>query len=212
LVWYSRDPKRFEKIYVRVLNQLTYQLDIAKAGNLTPEVLFTFSTVELWNDSTHFVLKNDSSARNKLAFTIIDSTLMMQDLYILRFYQRVMPEDSCANQRIYFNVHYASGQVDSLKRFVQNDGKLRRYTFRLIADRKEKIDSLTGRFFATDSCLFAQNAYIKNISLTREFNPEIQDELREKTEKMERFRTFEYRLFPMLNERRNVTNSAYSFP
>ena len=205
LVWYSRDPKRFEKIYVRVMNQLENQLEIARASNLMiPEILPVFSTAELWNDSMHFTLKNSAAARNELAFTIIDSTLMMQDLYILRFYQRIMPEDSCANQRIHFNIHYASGQVDSLQRFVQNDGKLRRYTFRLIADREEKIDSLTARFFAVDSCLFAQNSHIENISLIRKYNADIQEELQEKTELIERFRRFEYRLFSMPSERREM--------
>jgi hypothetical protein len=196
VVWYSRDPRRFERIYARVINQLTNKLDVARKENLMPDIFVALSTAELWGEhETEFTLNNRASERNELAFTIIDSALMMQDLYVLQFYQRVMPEDACTGQRIIFNIHYASGQVDSLYRSVQNDGLLRRYTFRLFAGREEKIDSLTIRFFASDSCLSAQNARIENISLTRKYSAENQQKLRIKTELAERFRRIEYWLF-----------------
>jgi len=203
LVWYSRDPKRFERIYARVLTRLTKQLEAIEAGKfhpLLPAPIILAST-EIWNDTTHFVLKNRAAERNQLAFAIIDSTLMMQDIYVLQFYMKVMPADSCANQRIQFNVHYADGAMDSVYYSVRNDGELHRYTLRLTAEREAKIDSLTGRFFAIDTCLFAQNAHIENISLTRQYNADIQEKLQAKTELLERFRTFEFRLFPMPNEK-----------
>lgn len=206
LVWYSRDPKKFEKIYVRVVDRLTAEENDVKTGKYYPIVPkdslpIVLTTAGLWKDSTRFVLKNDSSARNQLAFTIVDSALMMQDTYVLRFLHRIEPEDSCDNQHIHFNVHYANGQVDSLYCPVLSDGKLRRYTLRLHAGREEKIDSLSGRIFALDSCLFAQNAYVDSISLVRKYNADIQETLRTKTELHEAYRTFEYRLFPLPSER-----------
>ena len=205
VVWYSRDPRRFERIYARVINQLTHKVDVARKENLMPDIFAVISTAELWNErETEFTLNNRASERNELAFTIIDSTLMMQDLYVLRFYQRVMPEDSCTNQRIVFSIHYASGQVDSLYRSVQNDGLLRRYTFRLFAGREAKIDSLTVRFFATDACLSAQNSHIENISLTRKYSAENQQKLREKTELAEQLRRFEYWLFTRSSNREKM--------
>ena len=203
LVWYSRDPKRFERVYARVFKRLTKQLEDVNAGKFHPIIPapIMLASAEIWNDTTHFALNNRASERNLLNFTIIDSALMMQDIYILRFDMKVMPEDSCANQRIQFNVHYADGAMDSVYYFVQNDGNLHQYMLRLIAEREAKIDSLTGRFFAVDSCLFAQNAHIENISLMRNYNADIQEEMRTKTEIIEQFRTLEFRLFPMPNER-----------
>jgi len=204
LVWYSRDPKRFERVYARVLKRLTNQLDEVKAGKFHPifPAPIRLANVDIWSDTTHFVLNNRVAERNQLDFTIIDSTLMMQDIYVLHFHMKVMPEDSCANQRIQLNVHYASGFVDSVYQLVRNDGNMHEYTLRLTADREARIDSLTGRFFAVDSCFFVQNAHIDLITLDRKFNADIQDELRAKTELIERFRTFEFRLLPMPSEER----------
>lgn len=203
LVWYSRDPKRFERVYTRVLKHLTKQLEEIKAGKFHPilPAPALLASTEIWNDTTHFVLNNRASERSRLDFTIIDSTLMMQDSYILRFDMKVMPEDSCVNQRIQLNIHYADGAMDSVFYFVRNDGDLHHYTLRLTADRQAKIDSLTGRFFAVDSCLFTQNARIENISLMRNYNADIQEELQAKTERIELFRAFGFHLFPISNER-----------
>ena len=213
LVWYSRDPKKFEKIYVRVVDRLTAEEENVKAGKyhslVSQQLMLT--TTELWKDSTHFTLKNDSSARNRLAFVITDSALMMQDIYTLRFRSRIEAEDSCANHYIRFNVHNASGRVDSLYYPTQHDGKLRRYTLRLQADGKEKIDSLSGYFLASDTCSFVQNAYVDSISLTRKCNADIQEELRTKTERYENYRTFKYRLFPMREEKKGLIFSGKSY-
>ena len=203
LVWYSRDPKKLEKIYVRVINRLTEEETAVKAGKYYPIVPqpVVLSSAELWKDSTHHVFKGDSSARKQLAFVVVDSTLMMQDLYVLRFRHRIEPEDSCANPHVLLNVHYAGGKVDSLYSPMQHEGESHHYTLCLHADRESKIDSLSGRIWAGDSCAFAHDAYVDSISLIRKYNADIQDELRMKTERNETYRTFEYRLFPMPDDK-----------
>jgi len=203
LVWYSRNPKKFEIIYTRVVDRLTTEEEAIRAGKYHPIIVVptTLASTDIWKDSTQFILQNDSSARNQLAFVIVDSTLMMQDTYVLRFLHKIEQEDSCMNQHIHFNVHYANGLVDSIHYPTHHDGKLRRYTLRLDADKQEKIDSLSMKILASDSCYLVQNAYIDSISLMRKYNANIQNELRDKTELHEEFRLSNYRLFTLPNDK-----------
>ena len=201
VVWYTRDPRQFERIYNRVLNQLTLNLEQLTLANVEVAQLPVFSSQELWKEEMDFYLVYPASERVEPTFTIIDSSLMMQDLYILCFYQRVLPDDLCAKQRIVFSIHYANGEIDSLIHLTQHDGLIQRNTMRLFADQEARIDSLTVRFFVTDGCDYPQNSRLNIVRLTRKFNPEIQEGMREKTELIERFRNFEFRLFPIPSER-----------
>ena len=63
LVWYNRDPKRFEKVYVRVINRLTAELEAVKAAKIPPIIPapIALESTELLNDTTfYYVLRNDS--------------------------------------------------------------------------------------------------------------------------------------------------------
>ncbi len=208
IVWYSRDPKKFEKIYVRVIDRLTNEEELVKKGKYHDilSVPAVFTAENIWKDSTRFILKNIPSGRNQLRFSIADSALMTQDLYILRFLHRIEPTDSCKHQAIHFNIYYANGQVDSIYYPTRNDGKFRKYSLGLYASRKEKIDSLTGRILASDTCSFAQNAWVDSISLSRIYNKAGQEELRNITERHEEYRNSPYRLFPLPDDRFGFTS------
>lgn len=205
LVWYSRDPKKFEKIYVRVVDRLTAEEEAVKAGKyhlIEPQnPHLDLASVNLWKGSARFELANDSLSRRQPAIALADTALMTGDRYELHFRRRVAPEDSCAGQHLHFNLHYAGGAVDSIYLPSYADGKMRRYTLRLNARRKEKIDSLVVCFFATDSCLYGRRAYVDSISLIRRYEADKQEELRTLTEQHEAVRTFKYRLFPMPGEK-----------
>lgn len=200
LVWYCRDPERFEKIYVRVITRLSDEEAAVKAGKyhkLMPKVL---ESVNLWKDSIRFVAQHDSLSRRQLTFCIADTTLMMDDLYELHFLLQAGRGDSCAGMHAHFNLHYAGGRVDSAYVPLHADDTLRRYTLRLRARDGEKIDSLYGCFFRSDSCLEVWHTHVDSIRLLRRFDVDVQEELRLKTRRHEALRTFRYRLFPLPGE------------
>ena len=158
LLWYSRDPKKFEKVYTRVIDQLTAEEAAVKAGKyheLLPKAS-TITHMDLWTDSTRFTLRGDSLSRRPLAFSVADTSLVMGDVYELRFLVRVGTGDSCPGLHTHFNLHYAGGRIDSIYLPLHADSLWRRYTLRLRARQGEKVDSLYGRFLAADSCRCAR--------------------------------------------------------
>ena len=87
LLWYSRDPKKFEKVYTRVIDQLTAEEAAVKAGKyheLLPKAS-TITHMDLWTDSTRFTLRGDSLSRRPLAFSVADTSLVMGDVYEVSF-------------------------------------------------------------------------------------------------------------------------------
>lgn len=203
LVWYGRDPKRFEKIYGRVIARLTEEETAVKAGKyhtILPQRPVEPARINLWRDSTHLTLYGDSSARRTFAFTIADTSLLADDLYEFRFRSRVASGDSCPELHMHFNLHYADGRVDSIYLPLPADSLLHRYTLRIQAHSGAKIDSLHGRFLTADTCLCARHTDIDSLSLIRSYLPEMQDTLRVQTRRYEAFRTFPYRLAPMPGE------------
>ena len=202
LLWYSRDPKKFEKVYTRVIDQLTAEEAAVKAGKyheLLPKAS-TITHMDLWTDSTRFTLRGDSLSCRPLAFSVADTSLVMGDVYELRFLMRVGRGDSCPGLHTHFNLHYAGGRIDSIYLPLHADSLWRRYTLRLRARQGEKVDSLHGRFFAAGSCLCAQQADVDSISLVRWYDPEQQETLRTTTRQREAIRTFRYRMFPTPGE------------
>ena len=199
IVWYSHDPKQFEKIYNRVLVQLTkYEEDVknGKYISLAPkDTLPHFTKVDIWNQPTQFEF-NKNRDRNKLHFVIKDTLLMTQDSYWLSFRQRIQTTDTCGNQRAVLYIHYADDTPDSVFKNLQTDGNLRKYTLRFTALRAEKIDSLSGYLLASDECPKAlQSAYVDSISLIRLFDSSAQEKLQKEVDLSEKLRTTPYLLF-----------------
>jgi len=184
LVWYSKNPRVFSNIYDKVLVNLTGLQKEVKNGKYHPvdTLDLTKMKINIWNKRVHYVLTKDS-ARTHLDFVITDDSLLFGDVYVLKFLQRIAPEDSCKKPRVILRINYANGKTDSVYRTAFNDSLLRRYTFRFRTFRKLKIKSISGELLASKMYRGKLNVSIDSISLFREFNAKKQDSLRNVVER-----------------------------
>lgn len=182
LVYYTKNPKLFERVYTRVVKDMDeFKTDVHK-GKYFPElpdsIRFKPAESEIWYLPTALQLSKDS-ARTKLAFTIRDFNLMTKDIYQLHFLLRIAPGDSSKNAYAALRIHYADGKVDSLiTNKIYSDSVLRRYTFRFNAVRNVSIDSLSGIFYGSSRYAGKFKAKVDSISLKRLYVPALQDSLR----------------------------------
>ena len=130
----------------------------------------------IWIKRPNYLLTKDS-ARTHLDFEIPDQSFFYKDVYVLKFLQRISPEDSCKNQLIRFQINYTNGRVQGVIRKVKNDGVTRRYTFRLTANYPKKIKSISGQLLGSSIYKGKLNAKIDSITLTRIFDPIRQPEI-----------------------------------
>jgi len=178
LVWYSKNSKNFDHIYDKVILRLTdLQTDIKK-GKYHAVDTMELAKVKyiIWNKQTKYILTKDS-ARTRLNFEIPDQNFMLGDTYILKFLQRIAPEDSCDEQLIRFQINYVDGRVHGVIKMVYNDNLKRRYTLRISSKHAYKIKSISGELLGSSYYKGKQNAMIDSISLTRVYNALKQDSL-----------------------------------
>ena len=184
LVWYTKHPKNFTLVYADVVEDLTdYQKEI-KNGKYHPVDTMSYRIIKnnVWNQRIKYVLTKDS-ARTRLAFLIPTQGFMYKDVYVLRFLQRIAPEDSSVRQRIVLRINYWNGKTDSVSKMAYHDSILRRYTFRFPAIRKYKIKSVSGELLSSTAYKGKLNAFVDSISLIRQFDYVMQDSLRRMVEK-----------------------------
>lgn len=184
LVWYTKNPQKFNMVYDDVVTKLTaFQKEI-RIGKYHPvdTLAASMARTSIWNKRTRYVLTKDS-ARTHLDFQISDQGFLFGDVYILRFLQRIAPEDSCKKQRVILRIHYWNGKTDSVYKTAYHDSLLRRYTFRFPAIRKFKIKSISGELLGSSIYKGKLNAVVDSISLMREFNYKTQDSIRKMVEK-----------------------------
>lgn len=184
VVWYTKNPKKFTKIYDEVFIRLTALDQEVKKGKYHPVDSIEFVTVKtnIWNKPTRYVFTKDS-IRSRLDFELNDSSLLFGDVYIFRFLQQISPKDSSVNQHILFCINYANGKVDSVYQKAYNDSLLRRYTFHVPAQKKLKIKSISGALLGSSKFKGVFNVKIDSISLVRMFRSDLQDSLRKVVEK-----------------------------
>jgi len=178
LVWYSNNPKKFDKIYDKVIDQLTnLQNDINK-GKYHPVDSVELAKVKynIWTKRTKYILTNDS-ARTHLDFEIPDQNFMLGDVYTLKFLQRIAPEDSSKNQLISFQINYVNGRVRGVIKKSYNDGVTRRFTLRISSIHPAKIKSISGELLGSSAYKGKLNATIDSISVIRVYNALKQDSL-----------------------------------
>ena len=183
LVWYSKKPRVFGNIYVKVLDNLTkLQLEV-KNGKYHPVDTLDLTKMRnyIWNKRIRYVMTKDSD-RTHLNFEIPESNFMLGDVYELKFVQRIAPEDSSTKQRIILKVNYANGKTDSVTSVAYHDSILRRYTIRLHAFRRVKIKSVSGELLGSKMYKGKMNSLTDSISLIREYNAKKQDSLRKVVE------------------------------
>lgn len=197
LVWYTKNPKKFGRIYDDVTVQLTkFQKEI-KGGkyHVVDTLELAKIKVNIWPKQMKYVMTKDS-ARTHLDFEIPNQSFMYGDTYILKLLLRIAPEDSSVRQRVVLRINYANGKVDSVYKTAYHDSLLRRYTFRFPAIRKLKIKSISGQLLGSSAYKGKLHATVDSIALFRQFNPVLQDSLRKMVQKAD---PKEYSLEPTPN-------------
>lgn len=178
LVWYSKNPKNFDKIYDKVIEHLTdIQNDINK-GKYHPVDSTELAKVKIpiWNKRTKYILTKDS-ARTHLNFEIPDQNFMLGDVYILKFLQRIAPVDSSTNPLIRLQINYANGRVRGVIKKTHNDGLTRRFTLRISSIHPTKIKSISGELLGSTTYKGKMDLTIDSVSLTRVYDSRKQDSL-----------------------------------
>ena len=184
LVWYTKNPKKFDKIYDNVIASLTEQENDVKRGkyHFVDSVELAKVKDNIWNKKFQYTFSKDST-RTQLDFKISNSSFMYGDVYILHFIQRIAPEDSCKKQHIVLQINYNNGKVDFATVEAHNDSLLRSYNIQLHAQKKLIIKSISGKLLGSKKYKGKFNAYVDSISLMRKYNPTWQDSLRNVVEK-----------------------------
>jgi len=179
LVWYNKNPKKFEVIYDNVLVQLTEFENEVKSNKYHPidSVELAKRKDDVWNKNAYYQFNKDS-ARTHFDFEIKNPNFLLGDVYVLRFLQRIAPEDSCKNSYVVLRINYANGKKDSAYTITHNDSLLRRFSLRLPALRKLKIKSISGSLLGSKKYKGKFNATLDSIVLLRQYNTRLQDSLK----------------------------------
>lgn len=180
IVWYSKYPKKYERIYDNVIERLAALDQDVKNRIYHPIDSFALkhTKLEIWDTLTNYNFSKDSK-RTKLKFEITDSTLQYGDKYTLTFLQKIAIEDSCTNRHIVIRINYANGIIDSIYHKSHNDDLLKRYCFKISAKQKSKIKSISGELLGSKEYKGIFNTKTDSISLIREYNSLIQDSIRD---------------------------------
>lgn len=179
VVWYTKNPKKYERVYEKVFVRLTSLDEDIKKGKFHPVDSTELRKIrtEIWSNPVGYSFSKDS-ARTRLHFITTNKSLMLGDVYILRFRHFIAPTDSSSNPYIVFRIHYLNGKIDSVFTHTYNDSLTRRYTLRLKAYRKLKISNISGELLGSTAYKGDFNARIDSISLVRVYDPQKQDSLR----------------------------------
>jgi hypothetical protein len=179
LVYYTRNPKKFERIYIAVIDNLTaLQKDVtAHKYHPVDSAALRYSVLDLWQKDRKMVYTKDS-VRKQLAFTIKNAPLNWQDTYVLSFLQKTSLKDSSDGKYVVIRVHYSDKVVDSIytRRFA--DTLTRRFTIRIKADRKKSVDSISGKIVGYKRFKGTMNTRVDSIKLLRLYDAVAQDSLR----------------------------------
>lgn len=196
IVYYTKNPKVFERIYSKVnknLDNLKMDVESGKYLPVIPDsIKFKPENINIWTRNIAFKYPKDT-VKNNLTFTIIDNQLLTKDLYTFSYRMIAYTKDSLQTAYTTLRIHYADGVVDSLWHDVKTDSVMRRYKFMFNASRNYSIDSLTGTFYSyqnkldslksdslniNSSSLDSLNIRIDSISLFRKYIPFLRDSLK----------------------------------
>ncbi|GAB1416238.1 hypothetical protein MASR2M117_16440 [Paludibacter sp.] len=182
IVYYTKNPKAFERIYTKVGSDLDELKSDVEAGKYLPvipdSIKFKPEISNLWLRTTYFNFPKDT-VDNTLNFNIKNNLLLTKDLYTFSFRMLSLSKDSSLTAYSALRIHYADGVVDSLWHVIKTDSVLRRYKFVLNARRNFKIDSLSGTFYYDKQISDSLKLKVDSILLNRKFVPFFQDSLRQ---------------------------------
>jgi hypothetical protein len=202
LVWYTKNPQRFENVYDNVILQLSdLQKDVEK-GIYHPEEMAEMGRVksDIWNKATKYTFTKDS-VRTHLDFEIKNDNLLLGDLYVLKFRLCIAPEDSSKNKHMVLKINYFNGKTDRAYQILHNDGLTRHYKIRMSAFRKLKIKSISGQLLGSKTYKGVFHITVDSIRLIREFYPMQRDSLLKIVQKAD---PKNFKISPKLNSPKKI--------
>lgn len=180
LVWYTKNPKRFETVYLKVEDNLKeWQKDL-KAGKFgIAEQIFTTT---LWERPSR-TIASDSAGYAQTYFNIENASLLYQDVYLLRFIQKIEAKDSTQSPLISMKINYEDGLVDSVLVNSHADSLTRQFTIQMVAKHPAKVKSVSGELLVPKSFDKELTVVFDSIKLTRKYNYVMQDSLQKIVDK-----------------------------
>jgi len=185
LVWYTKNPKRFEAVYIEVEKRLEkWKKDVEQGKFGVDSILNICSTIFTADERISIA---DTAEYAKARFEIKNDSLLPHDIYRLHFLQK-MDSSGCVPPQVCFKVNYADGSTDSLLVSLFADGRWRRFKLRLEARRLQPVDSISLNLLlpAADTAAVADtlvplpHAIFDSIFITRTHNIMAQDSLQQR--------------------------------
>lgn len=181
VAYYTRDPKKFERIYLKVnqkIEDLQADVEAGKYQKYIPDsIRLRPDTIQIWHLDTCYFASFDS-LKQQLQFSIKNQILLTKDVYLLTYYMRIHVKDTVDTASALLKIHYTGGLVDSLCHPILKDSLLKSYYFTFHAARNYEIDSLTGIFYTQKENADTFHISIDSIKLFRKYVPALQDSLR----------------------------------
>lgn len=181
VAYYTRDPKKFERIYLKVYQKIEHleaDVEAGKYQKYVPDsIRLRPDTLNIWPLDTCYYASFDS-LKHKLQFTIKNQGLLTKDIYLFTYYMRIHAKDTVDTASASLKIHYAGGLVDSLNHLILKDSLLKGYRYTFHAARNYAIDSLTGVFYAQKENADTLHISIDSIKFFRKFVPALQDSLK----------------------------------
>ncbi len=179
LVWYTRNPKKFAKIYKTVLTNLNDQDSLVNYNlKLYEDSLNRLDKkYEIWNKNKNYILTKDST-NDQIDFNIQGYEFMYGDKLTLKFLHRGSPTDSDYFENIVLKVHYLDGFTDSIQTKLISDSLLRRYTMHFKARYNKKINNISGVLSHVNLPEKRIRTVFDSINLSYEYSPVVHDSLK----------------------------------
>ena len=179
LVWYTRQPKKFSKIYRQVLLKLNLEDSFLREQKriYDDSVAKADKTIDIWNLKRTFTITKDSSV-NRVDFHISGYEFYTGDVFELKFLHRSSPVDATYNEWAVLRVNYDNNFTDSIKTILFADSLLKRYSLRFKARQNYRVKNLTGVIASTDKPEKRIKTVVDSISITYSYSPPVHDALR----------------------------------
>lgn len=179
LVWYSQNPKRFDRIYAEVLSRLNEEEKKVNSGFYHPvdSQALRHSKLDIWPlPECNYTFTKDSSFK-KLSFVVKNTELLWNDTYVLSFLHRFGKSNMAVGQQAVIRLHYSDKKTDSIVCKTISDSLLRRYTITLRARRLVRIDSISGTLMDFKGEKGHVAGYIDSIKLIKKYDSVARDSI-----------------------------------
>jgi len=180
MAYYARNPKKLERVYTDVLEELTKMDEKVKSGYFHPvdSAALRNSHEEIWPLTKTLYQFSKDSTPVRINFVVKNRQLAWNDSYKLSFLHRVGKSDKAPNKNAVIRIHYKNKITDSIVCKTISDSLLRRYSITIKARRQATIDSVSGAIVNYKPTKGSFNALIDSIKLTRKYDAVAQDSVR----------------------------------